>query len=68
MVNKNINTRFDERIKYLEKALPKLEGEINCASLVLTNIISILEIPEIEAFYFNNLVIPLAGGLTVSNR
>ncbi len=62
MVNKNINTRFDERIKYLEKALPKLEGEINCASLVLTNIISILEIPEIEAFYFNNLVIPLAGG------
>lgn len=56
---KDINLRFDEKIKNLEETLPKLETNVNCAALTLTNI---LEILGVNNFYFYNLAVPLAGG------
>ncbi len=56
---KDINLRFDEKIKNLEEILPKLEMETNCAALTLTNI---LEVLGVDNFYFHNLAVPLAGG------
>ncbi|MGB5911392.1 MAG: C-GCAxxG-C-C family protein [Promethearchaeia archaeon] len=59
MTEKDIMTRFDEKIKNLEETLPKLETDLNCAALTLTNI---LEILDISNSYFYNLSVPLAGG------
>lgn len=56
---KDINLRFDEKIKNLEETLPKLETNVNCAALTLTNILETLGLDNI---YFHNLAIPLAGG------
>lgn len=58
----DINDRFNEKIKDLEETLPYLKKEVNCSALILTNILEILDIPELKSFYFNNLAVPLAGG------
>jgi hypothetical protein len=55
----DININFDEKIKELEKILPKGEGDKNCAAWTFT---SILDALGLENFFFNNLSIPLAGG------
>lgn len=57
---KDIISKFENKIKVLEEELPNLNGEINCASLTLTNITKLL---NIDNFYFNNLAVPLAGGI-----
>lgn len=62
MAKKDLDSKFEERIKKLEETLPKLEGGRNCAAFTLTNIIDILGISDLNSFYFNNLAIPLAGG------
>lgn len=59
MIEKDINALFDEKLKQLEEKLPKLETDINCAALTLTNILDVL---GIDNFYFYNLAVPLAGG------
>jgi C_GCAxxG_C_C family probable redox protein len=62
MSEKDILKNIDEKIKQLEKSLPTLKGEINCAALTLTSILDALDTPELKSFYFNNLAVPLAGG------
>lgn len=58
-MHKDIIARFDNKIRELEEKLPKLEDDVNCAALTLTNITELLGISNI---YFNNLAVPLAGG------
>ena len=58
-MHKDIIARFDNKIRELEEKLPKLEDDVNCAALTLTNITEILGISN---FYFHNLAVPLAGG------
>ncbi|MFW9937343.1 MAG: C-GCAxxG-C-C family protein [Candidatus Thorarchaeota archaeon] len=59
MLNKNIMSRFDEKIKEMEKNLPNLKKGANCAELTLTNILDVL---EIDSYLFHNIAMPLAGG------
>ena len=57
----NINKRFDEKIKELEKLLPKLKpSQGRCAEITFT---SILDILGFQNAVFYNLMIPLSGGL-----
>lgn len=56
---KNLDERFDEKIKELKESLPKLKVNVNCAELTLTNILDIL---GIDNHFFHNAAIPLAGG------
>ncbi|MFX0011162.1 MAG: C-GCAxxG-C-C family protein [Candidatus Hermodarchaeota archaeon] len=58
-MQQDINGKFDEKIKELEKRLPKMTNGANCAELTLT---SVLEVLGIENGVINNLIIPLAGG------
>lgn len=62
MAKKDLDSQFEERIKKLKETLPKLEGEKNCSAIVLTNVVDILGISEINRFYFNNLAVPFGGG------
>jgi len=56
-----IDTKFDEMLKELEKILPKANpAEGGCAEATLTSILSIL---GIEDGLINNIMIPLSGGL-----
>jgi C_GCAxxG_C_C family probable redox protein len=59
MLNKNIMSRFDEKVKELEKKLPNIKKGANCAELTLT---SILDVLEIDSYLFHNIAMPLAGG------
>lgn len=57
----DINLKFDEKIKELEEYLPKANpAEGGCAEITFT---SILEILGFQNGIFNNLMIPLSGGL-----
>ena len=58
-MKKDINERFDEKLRDLNEILPKLKTNANCAELTLT---SILDILGIDNYLFHNLAIPLAGG------
>lgn len=60
----DIQKRFDNKIEDLKKQLPALGAKPgnNCAANTLTNILDVLNRPELKNFYFNNLAIPLAGG------
>ena len=58
MSKKDINAKFDEKIKELEDKLPKLK-DANCSELTLT---SVLDILGVDNYLFHNLAIPLAGG------
>ncbi|NHJ21406.1 MAG: C_GCAxxG_C_C family protein [Candidatus Lokiarchaeota archaeon] len=59
IMEQDINRKFDEKIKDLEKTLPKMTNGANCAELTLT---SVLEVLGIKNGVINNLIIPLAGG------
>ncbi|MFX1311879.1 MAG: C-GCAxxG-C-C family protein [Promethearchaeota archaeon] len=59
MINKTINKRFNEKVEYLEKNLPKMKEGVNCAELTLTNI---LEVLGVDNYLFHNIAMPLAGG------
>lgn len=41
---KNIDKRFDEKIKELKASLPNLKVGVNCAELTLTSVLDVLEI------------------------
>jgi C_GCAxxG_C_C family probable redox protein len=56
---RDLNVKFDEKIKELEANLPNMKSGANCAELTLT---SVLEVLGIENGVINNLIIPLAGG------
>jgi hypothetical protein len=57
----NINAKFDEKIKELEKTLPDVNpAEGGCAEITFT---SILDILGFQNGLFHNLMIPLMGGL-----
>lgn len=56
---KDIDFRFDEKLKELNDLLPTLKVDVNCAELSLT---SVLDILGIDKPIFHNLAIPLAGG------
>jgi len=58
-MKRNLDKKFDEKIKELKKSLPKLKVNVNCAELTLT---SILDILGIDNHFFHNAAIPLAGG------
>ncbi len=59
--NSSINKRFDEKIKELEKILPEMiPAKGRCAEITFT---SILDILGFQNNIFNNLMIPLCGGL-----
>ncbi|MFX1377440.1 MAG: C-GCAxxG-C-C family (seleno)protein [Promethearchaeota archaeon] len=56
---KDINSRFDEKIKELEIELPNKTVGVNCAELTLT---SVLEVLGVDNYRFHNIIKPLAGG------
>ena len=59
--NLDINTKFDEKIKELKKILPTINpADGGCAEITFT---SILDILGFQNGIFNNLMIPLSGGL-----
>ena len=59
MEHKEIQIRFDEKVKELEERLPTMKKGINCAELTLT---SILDVLGVDDYKFHNLAMPLAGG------
>ncbi len=59
MVEKNLQSRFDEKVKELETELPNRTIDVNCAELVLT---SVLEVLGVDNYMFHNIAKPLAGG------
>lgn len=58
-MDKDINTRFDEKVKEMEKILPNLKKGVNCAELTLTNVLDVL---GVDNYMFHNMAMPLAGG------
>jgi C_GCAxxG_C_C family probable redox protein len=58
-MERDLNVKFEEKIKELEENLPNMKSGANCAELTLT---SVLEVLGIENGVINNLIIPLAGG------
>ncbi len=60
LTEKDYKFMFDEKIKDLEKTLPKMKEGVNCAELTLTNILDII---GLHNGVYNNMMIPLAGGL-----
>ncbi|MFX0026133.1 MAG: C-GCAxxG-C-C family protein [Candidatus Hermodarchaeota archaeon] len=58
-MEKDINTRFDEKVQEIEKILPDLKKGVNCAELTLTNVLSVL---GVDNYMFHNIAMPLAGG------
>ncbi|MBD3196670.1 MAG: hypothetical protein GF317_16560 [Candidatus Lokiarchaeota archaeon] len=59
MSKKDIQEKFDDKIKMLEEKLPTLKKGVNCAEITLTNILDVL---EVDNYMFHNLAMPLAGG------
>lgn len=59
MVKSNLQSKFDEKVKDLEKNLPSKTVGVNCAELTLT---SVLEVLNIDNYMFHNIAKPLAGG------
>ncbi|MFX1281286.1 MAG: C-GCAxxG-C-C family protein [Promethearchaeota archaeon] len=59
MVENNLQAKFDEKVKGLEKELPNRTVGVNCAELTLT---SILEVLNVDNYMFHNIAKPLAGG------
>ncbi|MFW9874552.1 MAG: C-GCAxxG-C-C family protein [Candidatus Thorarchaeota archaeon] len=59
MVKKNLETKFDEKVKQLELELPNITPNVNCAELTLT---SILEVLGVDNYLFHNIAKPLGGG------
>lgn len=59
MVENNLQVKFDEKVKELEKNLPNRTVGVNCAELTLT---SILEVLNVDNYMFHNIAKPLAGG------
>ena len=59
IMERDIETKFDEALKELEDFLPKATPA-GCAEATLTSILKIL---EIEDELINNIMIPLSGGL-----
>ena len=59
MVKNNLQSKFDEKAKELEKELPSMKGSRNCAELTLT---SVLEVLGVDNYMFHNIAKPLAGG------
>jgi C_GCAxxG_C_C family probable redox protein len=55
----DINSKFDNKIQQLEKELPYLKKDVNCAELTLTNVLDVL---GIDNYIFHNIAKPLAGG------
>jgi len=60
LTEKDYKLIFDEKIEELEQSLPKMKEGVNCAELTLTNILDIL---GLRNGVYNNMMIPLAGGL-----
>ena len=58
-MDNDINSKFDNKIQELEKELPDLTVNVNCAELTLTNILDVL---GIDNYIFHNVAKPLAGG------
>ena len=59
MVKKDLESKFDEKVKELEVELPSKLKIVNCAELTLT---SILEVLGIDNYLFHNIAKPLAAG------
>ena len=59
MEKKEIQIRFDEKLKEMEQALPAMTEGVNCAALTFTSILDVLGIND---YKFHNLAMPLAGG------
>ena len=59
MEKKEIQLRFDEKVKELEETLPTMRERVNCCELTLTNILQVLGVDD---YKFHNLAMPLAGG------
>ncbi|MHA2038092.1 MAG: C-GCAxxG-C-C family protein [Promethearchaeota archaeon] len=59
MEKKNLQNKFDEKVKELETELPNRTRNVNCAELVLT---SVLEVLGVDNYLFHNIAKPLGGG------
>lgn len=59
MAKSNLQSKFDEKVKELEKNLPSKTVGVNCAELTLT---SVLEVLNVDNYMFHNIAKPLAGG------
>lgn len=62
--NKDIMTRFDEKLEILKEEIKRPNPGANCAILTFTNILDVLEKEELKSHYFTNLAapFPLFGG------
>jgi C_GCAxxG_C_C family probable redox protein len=59
----DISTRFKNKLVDLKTILPPLGKNIghSCAAVTLTNILDVLNVPDLKKNYFNNLAIPFSG-------
>ncbi len=62
--NKDIMTRFDEKLEILKEEIKRPNPGANCAILTFTNILDVLGKEELKSHYFTNLAapFPLFGG------
>jgi len=62
--NKDIMTRFDEKLENLKEEIKHPAPGANCAILTFTNILDVLGKEELKSHYFTNLAapFPLFGG------
>ncbi|MHA1489681.1 MAG: C-GCAxxG-C-C family protein [Promethearchaeota archaeon] len=60
---KDIFQRFKDKMEEFKTTLPPLgrESGNSCAANTLNSILEILNLKDIELFYFNNLAIPFSG-------
>jgi hypothetical protein len=55
--------RFKQKLEDLKRILPPLGKNIghSCAAVTFTNILEVLNYPDLKKVYFNNLAIPFSG-------
>jgi C_GCAxxG_C_C family probable redox protein len=59
----DISTRFKKKLEDLKTILPPLGKNVgnSCAAVTLTNILDVLDLPDLRKVYYNNLMIPFSG-------
>jgi C_GCAxxG_C_C family probable redox protein len=59
----DIIIRFKKKLEDLKTILPPLGKNVgnSCAAVTLTNILDVLNLPDLRKIYYNNLMIPFSG-------
>lgn len=69
LTQKDIINRFKDKLEDFKIILPPLGKKrgTSCAAITLTNILDVLNIKDVNLFYFNNLAVPFSGFGTYKN-